>query len=148
MQRHLTAMVEWIVAAGFSVGIVGAYPTWVFSGIDGLWAELAAGLIVLVLVIADGWLVVRLARRGPRAATFGFVIASAVIGAASLALAVAAWAAIGLKLPVLLLWVAIFYLATLLGLSAWLARQLQQVAMQADKSGRAALVGEDVDAAR
>jgi len=126
MRIGLAGLLGWVVPAGVLVGALGAYPTWALGGGQGLRAQLAAGAIVVGVMCAGGAFVARAARRGPRAAAFGFVRTGLIMAAGSLVMAAASSAAMKLPLAGTLLWTGVFYFAMLIAKSVWLARALRR----------------------
>jgi len=131
MRIGLAGLLGWIIPAGVLVGAVGAYPTWAASGVRGLWAQLVAGVIVGGVMCAGGLFVMRAARRGARAAAFGFIVSGFVMAAGTPALAVTASRTMHLPMKPTVLWAGIFCFAMLIAQSIWLARALRRDAWMA-----------------
>jgi hypothetical protein len=120
------AMLGWVWMIGLLTGAVGLWPTWRLAGRGGLEGELLAGAVVLPIMLASALVVLRLARRGPAVVAAVFVIGGAVRLAVVLAAALILGHVFRLHAVAFLLWIALFYLTTILGEGFWLARALRK----------------------
>jgi hypothetical protein len=118
------AVLGWIVPISLLVGLVGAFPTWHRAGIPGLQAELAAGVTVMIVMVASCALTAKTSAQGPGMMAYVFVISGMARVLVSVALLAAIWAATGLPARTLMVWAAIFYLTMLVAESIWICRML------------------------
>ena len=130
MQISFLAAGAWIVASAGAVWTIGAAPTWLLAGEEGLAAQAVAGGIVLVVMTASAALVVALARGGISRAAMGFMAMGVVRMAACLGAAGLAIFLLPLPRAVLLIWTAVFYLAMISGESIWLSRAIRRACVE------------------
>jgi hypothetical protein len=114
-----------LAGIGMVAGLIGAYPTWERFGWDGVKAEITAGVIVLVAMIASAVLVARRARRGASAAAFMFIYAGAVRAVLVAVVGGVGWKLLSLPGLILGVWLGVFYLVMLAGESAWMCGELK-----------------------
>ena len=123
------ALLGWVLPLGLLVGGVGIYPTLRIAGTSGLHAELAAGLVVLSVMLANGAWTVWTARKGPREVAFAFMLSGVVRVFVCLLVGVVVWQLVPLPLRCYAVWLGIFYLTMLLGEGVWMARALKRDAL-------------------
>jgi hypothetical protein len=119
------AMLGWVWMIGLLIGAAGVWPTWQVAGRRGLEGELLAVAVVLSTMLASALVVLRLARRGPAVVAAVFVIGGAVRLAVVLTAALILGHVLRPHAVAFLLWVAVFYLVTILGEGFWLARAMK-----------------------
>ncbi len=117
-------MLRWIVPVAVVTAGIGLYPTWIVGGRSGVHALLAAKAMVLCVKIAAMALVVYIARRGPRAAAYGFVLSGLAAGGLCLAGTALLWAVTDLPAVILAVWVSLIFLVIMIAESLKLARWL------------------------
>jgi hypothetical protein len=123
---RLASMLGHTLPVGLVAAAAGAYPTWQWAGVEGLWAELSAGVIVLVAMLGSAVVVVRAAAGGPARAALAFTAAGLARAIVCIGLAGGAWAVLHLPLAALGIWLVAFYLVMLAGEVVWLARALRK----------------------
>ena len=131
MQLSFWAILGWVGVIGLLTGGIGAWPTWYWAGQDGLMGELLAGAIVLPIVLASALIVWRVASRGPGLAAAAFMAAGVVRLTAVLATTLILYRLAQPHTVAFLIWVGVFYLATVIGEGLWLARALKRDAFLA-----------------
>ena len=120
------AMLGYLLGALVLAAAVGVVPTWRLAGPAGLTCQLSALPAVAVPFLASGIVVLSVARRGIRAVAAAFLLMGLVRLPVSLALGAGAWAVWDLPAEALMIWVAVFYLASLGGETIWLIRAAQR----------------------
>jgi len=125
MSISLLGSVKYIVPAGLAAAAIGAYPTWLLAGNEGLRAKAVAGLIVMGVMLVSAAAIVRAARGGAVRAVYAFLISGLARLLGSVALAAGAWAVLSLSPMSLVIWVGIFYLAMLSAEGVWLAQAMR-----------------------
>ncbi len=154
MQLTLRALLTWILPPALLVALAGAWPAWRDGGAQGLACELAAGAIVLAVMIAGGaWIIRRAARDGISRAAYLHVVLGMARPIGCVVLAAAAWKGLLLPPRPLALWLVIFYAVVFVAELFWMLRALRQSAgsltkppQPADKNltSGAAVKGSDV----
>ena len=135
MTLSLFSLVFWLVLSVVAAGAAGLYPTWRLTGAAGLHSQLSAGVIVLVVNIACGYLVVRKARRGPGAAAFTFISMGMIRMVVGLALMAAVWRMFELNVKAGFIWLALFYLIALIVEGVWLVGAVRRVISTVKRPG-------------
>lgn len=132
MDIRFSAMFGWLLA--FTVVVVGfgVYPTWMVAGVPGLWAQLSAGVIVLTVMIFNGWATISTADQGPSHVSGAFSASSIVRVALCPLLAWGVWVLTDLPARPLFTWLVIFYLTSLGAECVWVARALRRHARRID----------------
>ena len=115
-----------VAVAAFAVAAVGAYPTWRLAGTPGLLAEAVAAAVVLSVMVASAAAVVEAARRSATAAMMTFLVSGAARMILSAVLAGMAMVVTDLPAVMLLVWLLVFYLATLAVEGAWLSGAMRR----------------------
>ncbi len=126
LQLSFWAMLGWVGVIGMLLGAVGAWPTWMLAGREGLMSELIAGAVVLPIMLASALVVLRGSLRGPAAAVKMFVVGWAVRLPAVVALALLLGFFCRVHLVAFMCWVGLFYLATIVCEGLWLAKGLKR----------------------
>jgi len=126
MQISYAGLLGWALPFGLASCGLGAYPTWVLAGEDGLRAQAVSLAVVLAIVLASGALLCRAAGGGAGRAAVWFIFSCLGRVVVALALILAAWKIWDLKLVALLVWMVAFYLALLTGEAIWLTRALRR----------------------
>lgn len=121
--HNFGAAFAWIFPFGLVVGLIGMPDTWDRAGRDGLIAELVAGLLVLAEMLVSAIVIKNSSKKGPAAAASAFVIGVPLRVGSTVLLSIAAVVVLKLPPAVFLLWIAIFYVAMLIGQSIWLTRK-------------------------
>jgi hypothetical protein len=116
---------RWTVLIAAAAACVGSYPTYLLAGRDGLLAELAAGVIVVVVTAGALALIVRQAHLGVASLVWTYKSAAMAKVLACAVLAIVAKFAFDLQAKPLLLWTGGFYVCVLAGQSIWLVRSLK-----------------------
>lgn len=108
IRLRLGCVVGWTAAALALVGGAGIYPTWRLAAMEGLRAELAAGLVVLAVEAGCGVFLVRQVPKGLQRFFHAHTMLRMPRVAASVALAAGAGWAAGLMLKAVFLWILVF----------------------------------------
>jgi hypothetical protein len=126
MYLNYFTLMLWLNAGGLATALLGAYPTWLRWGRIGLACEVAAGLVVGIVMLFNAMMLMGAAMSGPARVTFSFCISGIIRLIAAVALAFAASVFLGLPWEPLILWVAGFYLVMVHCEAFWLARALRR----------------------
>jgi len=123
---RLWGLLGWLMPISLGMGAFGAWPTWLTHGLAGLWAELAAGVIVIGVMVVNGLMVTAAAKLGKYSAAMTFSGSSLlrlIICAVFLA---GAWWLFKLEPVPLVVWMSLFYMVGLGCECAWVVRALRK----------------------
>ncbi|MDP6544708.1 MAG: hypothetical protein QGH60_12005 [Phycisphaerae bacterium] len=124
MQASKTAALAWIILLGLAAWVIGVYPTYRLAGLDGLAAQGAASIVVLLATSTSAMIIAKLATRGPTMAAMGLLLSGFVRLIVVVGATFAVMWMFDLPLLVLVLWMGLFYVAMLSGEVIWLARAI------------------------
>jgi hypothetical protein len=130
MVLNYFTLLLWLNITALAAGLLGAYPTWLWWGREGLACQVAAGMIVGSVMLFNAMMLIGAALSGPTRLAFAFCLGSVLRVAAALGLA---WVAHrGLQLPWAPLagWVGVFYIVMLHAEAFWLASEFKRDAHQ------------------
>lgn len=115
-----------VVGCAAAVLLAGGYPAYRYAGWPGVISAVVAAAIVLAVMIASEWFVLRVQRKsGTLAATQVLFGAAVVRIPVTVALALGAKSLARLPAKPLLLWVAFLYVLLVVVESVWLSRKLK-----------------------
>ncbi len=128
VQISLVSVIGRILWTAAILALVGAYPTYRYTGRDGLAAMFVAGAIVVLVACLAAALLIRQARHGAVRLAVGFLFASTGKVLACVGLATASWYVWNPALPFapLFTWVVLFYVVNLISQCVWLVKVLRQ----------------------
>jgi len=119
-------LLAFVAVAVLAVAAVGAYPIWRLAGMPGLLAGAVAGSVILLVMIASAAVVVQAARRSATAAMVTFLVSGAARMVLAAVLIGVAMVVTDLPAVMLLVWLLVFYLATLAAEGAWLSGAMRR----------------------
>jgi hypothetical protein len=126
MVLNYFTLLLWLNVAAGAVGLLGAYPTWLWWGRKGLACEVAAGMIVGSVMLFNAMMLIGSALSGPARLAFAFCLGSVLRVAAALGIAWIASEAIPLPWTPLAVWVGVFYVTMLHCEAFWLAGEFKR----------------------
>lgn len=138
-------LLKLVLPIALVAGGIGAYPTWIKSGTEGLIAELTSAIIAIIVVTSSGMLLVWCGKHSPLMIAKVFTPSVVARVFLSLALGGAMWQLFALPPIPLLVWLLVFYIITLVVESYWLMTELKKYlpAASGDGDGKQAEVKQD-----
>ncbi len=126
MEISVSDMLGWVLPVSLGFGVVGIWPTWLVAGWAGVLAELAAGVVVLTVMIGNGVIVVGAAKKGRAPAAMAFSASSLARMILCPLLTAGVWWVFDLEIKPLGVWMIIFYLTGLAMECVWIVRALRK----------------------
>lgn len=126
MEISVGALIRWVLPLPGFLAIAGVYPTWLVAGAGGIYALICAFVIVIGIMILNGLLIAKAARKGQPNASMTFIASSWLRIFACPLLGVLVWWIFRISPVSLGVWMTIFYLITL-GLEiVWMIRAMRK----------------------
>lgn len=124
---RFSALLGWVLPATLGIAVCGIWPTWLLpAGWGGVLSELAAGVVVLSVMVANGLMVVAAAKKGRASAAMAFSASSLVrMVLCPLLTAMVGWI-FDLAIMPLGVWMVVFYLTGLMMECVWIVRALRK----------------------
>jgi hypothetical protein len=130
MVLNYFTLLLWLNIASLAVGLLGAYPTWLWWGREGLACMVAAAMIVGSVMLFNAMMLIGSALSGPARLAFAFCLGSVLRVGAALGVGWVAHFALELPWTPLGVWVGMFYVAMLHAEAFWLAGEFKRDAHQ------------------
>ncbi len=126
MEVKISALLGWVLPVSLGIAVFGIFPTWLKTGWAGVWAELAAGAVVLSVMLGNGLVVVAAAKKDRASAAMAFSASSLVRMVLCPLLTALVWWLFDLAVMPLGVWMVIFYLTGLAMECVWIVRALRK----------------------
>jgi hypothetical protein len=127
LKLNVYALAAWLGSACALASALGATLTWKYAGTPGLWAQLAAAVLILLVMLASGAWICHRANFGSSRAATAFLAMGFPRIALGIGLAMLARSFFDLPTKPLFVWVGVYYMALLLVEGVWLSRELREI---------------------